>query len=259
MQRTQEWSCDDEVISVIIPAYNNENYLILAVESVLTQTYQDFEIIIIDDRSTDNTLRVAIELASKDSRLKVISNPKNLGVVGSRNKGFAAATGEYIAFLDSDDIWLPDKLEKQIELMERNSFDLCYTAYSFIDADGGEFGKTYNVPESTSFSKMLRENVIGCSTVVVRKNLTNDVKMREEYAHEDYVMWLELLRGGARAGGINEPLVLYRKTEQGRSFNKLNAAKGRFYIYRDFLGLSLPKSIFYFAIYAVNGIIKHYL
>jgi teichuronic acid biosynthesis glycosyltransferase TuaG len=189
----------------------------------------------------------------------VIANPENLGVELSRNKGFDATRGDYIAFLDSDDIWLPDKLEKQFNLINRLSLDLCYTAYSFIDFDGNAVGKPYKVPESTSFENMLKKNVIGCSTVVIRKKLTDTVKMREGYAHEDYVMWLELLRNGAKAGGINEPLMLYRKTDQSRSFNKRKAAKGRFFIYRDFLGLSLPKAIYVFTIYAINGIIKHYL
>jgi len=246
------------MVSIIIPAYNNEVYLGQAAASVLNQTYQDFEIIIIDDKSTDDTLACALGLAKQDSRIKVLANPQNLGVVKTRNNGFAAATGEYVAFLDSDDIWQSDKLEKQLDLMNRMSLDLCYTAYSFIDAAGNKFGKTYHVPENTSFSKMLRENVIGCSTVVLRKSLTDNVKMRDGYAHEDYVMWLELLRDGAVAGGINEPLVLYRKTEQGRSFNKLNAAKGRFHIYHEFLGLNPLKSLFFFTIYAINGIIKHY-
>jgi teichuronic acid biosynthesis glycosyltransferase TuaG len=246
------------MVSIIIPVYNNEVYLVQAVESVLGQTFQDFEIIIIDDCSADDTLAVARRLAVEDSRIKVIANTENLGVVQSRNTGFAAAAGDYIAFLDSDDIWSNEKLEKQITLMERDSLDLCYTAYAFIDADGNRHGKTYHVPESASLSRMLRENVIGCSTVVLRKHLTDTVKLREGYAHEDYVMWLELLRNGVVAGGINEPLMLYRKTEQGRSFNKINAAKGRFYIYHDFLGFSMLKSALLFAFYAFNGIMKHY-
>ena len=246
------------MISVIIPAYNNEEYLIKAVESVLNQTYLDYEIIIIDDCSTDNTLSCANDLAARDIRIHVVSNPENIGVVQSRNKGFNIAKGDYIAFLDSDDIWMPDKLEKQIDLMNSLSLDLCYTAYALINANGNIIGKTSYVPESTSLSQMLRKNVIGCSSVVLRKHITDTVKMREGYAHEDYVMWLELLQSGVRAGGINEPLMLYRKTDQGRSFNKMKAAKGRFYIYRDFLGLSLPKSVLSFTIYAVNGIIKHY-
>jgi len=246
------------MVSIILPAFNNEVYLVKAVESVLAQTYQDFEVIIIDDKSTDDTLACARNLAERDKRIRVIANPENLGVVQSRNKGFSAATGDLIAFLDSDDLWLPEKLEKQIDLMELKSLDLCYTAYSIIDADGKIHGKTYHVPETTSFKKMLKENVIGNSSVMLRKSLTDNVKIREGYAHEDYVMWLELLRNGAKAGGINEPLMLYRKTDKGRSFNKMSAAKGRFHIYRDFLGFDPVKSLLYFSVYAINGAKKHW-
>jgi teichuronic acid biosynthesis glycosyltransferase TuaG len=246
------------MVSVIIPAYNNEVFLVSAVESVLNQTYQDFEIIIIDDKSDDNTLLCAKTFSERDNRVKVISNPENLGVVQSRNKGFASATGEFIAFLDSDDLWMPEKLEKQIKQMEQKQLGLCYTAYSIINADGEQIGKTYHVPRAVTLNDLLKENVIGCSSVVIRHSSTERIKMREGYAHEDYVMWLELLNTGIIAGGIDEPLMLYRKTEQGRSFNKVNAAKGRFHIYRDFLGMSQPKSIYYFIIYAFNGLKKHF-
>ena len=246
------------MISVIIPAYNNDRYLSEAVTSVLRQSYQNFEIFIIDDKSTDNTLSCARAFAEQDYRVRVIANHKNLGVAQSRNIGIEAADGDYIAFLDSDDIWMPDKLERQIAEMEINCLDLCYTAYGFMDAEGNISKKIYHVPQTTSLSEMLKENVIGCSTAVFRKHLSKQAKMREEYAHEDYVFWLELMQNGVCAGGINSPLAHYRKTNRGRSYNKLNTAKGRMHVYRDFLDLSLTKSALSFAAYAVNGAKKHF-
>jgi len=229
------------------------------VESVLRQTYQSFEVIIIDDKSTDNTLAIANALASEDSRVHVIENPINIGVSESRNKGMAVCVGEYIAFLDSDDIWLPDKLERQMQKIQDESFDLCCTAYSFIDGENKPIGKTYRIPEAVSLKRLLAENVIGASTVIFRRDLAREFKMRTEYFHEDYVFWLELLQSGIRAAGINEPLTMYRKTEHGRSFNKKNAARERFKIYRDFLGMGLIMSVLYLAVYGFNGIKKHYL
>jgi len=247
------------MISVIIPAYNAEKYLCESVNSALQQTHRDIEIIIIDDKSSDNTLSIASSLADHDRRVKILSNPQNLGVANARNAGIAAATGDYIAFLDADDIWVPDKLAKQLNKLESEKLDLCYTAYGFIDAEGNPFGKLYRVPEKISFAELLKENVIGCSTVLFRRKLSEHTKMRAEYSHEDYVFWLELLRGGAGAGGIDEPLMLYRKTAGGRSFNKFNSAKNRFKIYRDFLGMRIPASVICLVSYAVHGVKKHWL
>lgn len=247
------------VVSIIIPAYNSGKYLIAAVDSALGQTWQDLEVIIIDDNSSDNTWDIAGGYAEMDSRVVRIKNPKNLGVARSRNKGMAAAKGEFIAFLDSDDVWEEDKLERQIRQMQAKNLELCYTAYSFIDENGKPLGKVYNVPQNLTFDALIKENFIGCSTAVFSRRLAGKFSMRSEYMHEDYVFWLEILGSNVRAGGINHPLVLYRKTVQGRSSNKVRAAGNRFEVYRKFLGMGSLKSIVYFALYALRGIRKHYL
>jgi len=247
------------MVSVIIPAYNSEKYLKQAVQSVLSQTYQNFEIILIDDKSTDNTLGISHFLANQDSRIHVLENPVNIGVAASRNKGMSACTGEYIAFLDSDDIWLPDKINLQMQKIREENLDLCCTAYSFINSETKPIGKTYRIPEVVSLKRLLAENVIGASTVVFRRSLALKFNMRTEYLHEDYVFWLELLQSGIHAAGINKPLTQYRKTEQGRSSNKKNAAHARYKIYRDFLGMSQIMSALYLTAYAFNGVKKHYL
>jgi teichuronic acid biosynthesis glycosyltransferase TuaG len=246
------------MVSVIIPAYNCKRFLQDAVESVLAQTYSDYEIVIIDDASADGTSELARELKDSCKAVRVLTNSDNIGVAKTRNRGIECAGGEIIAFLDADDMWLPHKLERQIELMEEKQLDLCYTSYDFIDEQGNRTNKPYRVPKAVCWKKMLRENMIGLSTVTVRRSAIGDTRMRGEYAHEDYVFWLELMQKGCKLGGIEDTEVLYRRWESNRSGNKKQAAWDRWLVYRDFLALSKIRSCAAFASYAVNGMIKHY-
>lgn len=243
--------------SVIIPAYNCVAYLEQSVQSALEQTTSDLEILILDDASTDHTLSLARALAKKDSRIQIVINDTNLGVAATRNRGIEAAKGEYVAFLDADDLWLPDKLERQYQAIEESGAELCYTAYSFIDSNGCPIRKLYNVPLTVDLQALLRENVIGLSSVLVKRKVLRMVRMQGDYLHEDYVFWLELLRTGVRTVGINQPLMQYRISQSNRSGNKKHAAIERWRIYRSYLGLSRIKSLQYFCSYALRGAIKH--
>lgn len=247
------------MISVVIPAYNAEKTLVESVHTAQHQTVTDLEILLVDDCSQDGTAAVAHTLAQGDPRIRVLRNPRNLGVAASRNNAIKQAAGDYIAFLDADDLWLPDKLEQQLDLMQRAALDLCYTGYSFIDENGVQMRSPYNVPDSVDLQTMLRENVIGCSTAVFRREAIGKIRMRPEYAHEDYVFWLELLNAGCRAGGINRPLMQYRVSPQGRSGNKPKAALGRWQIYRQFLQMGRLRSAWWFTQYSFRGIRKHWL
>jgi teichuronic acid biosynthesis glycosyltransferase TuaG len=243
------------MITIIIPTYNSEHTLEETLSSAMAQSWQDIEILVLDDGSTDNSRQVAQELAALDSRIRLLSNEKNLGVEATRNRGLDLACGEWIAFLDADDVWQPDKLEKQMAHLHQTGGDLCYTGYSFIDRDSRAIRQPYEVPESISFRQILAENVIGCSTALFRKPET--IRFRKGYGHEDYVFWLELLRVGYQAVGINEPLMRYRITQTSRSGDKKRAAKNRWRIYRQFLGLDVFRSAGYFAAYAIRGLRKH--
>lgn len=247
------------MVSVIIPAYNCGRYLEEAVCSALAQTYEELEILVIDDCSTDDTIAIASKIANLDTRIKTIRNDHNLGVAATRNRGIKESAGEYIAFLDGDDAWQPDKLERQLSWLEETQADLCYTAYSFMDEDGLPIRHSYPVPEETSFEVLLRENVIGLSTVLIRRSAIGGVRMRGEFAHEDYVFWLELLGCGIKAVGINEPLTRYRISASSRSGNKRKAAKNRWLIYRKFLKMGRLRSGITFLQYGIRGIKKHYV
>jgi teichuronic acid biosynthesis glycosyltransferase TuaG len=240
-------------VSVIIPVYNGEKYLAQAVLSAIDQTGVPKEILIVDDCSSDRSRQIADELAKEHGDITVFHNSENMGVAYSRNRATQKAQGEYLALLDSDDRWLPCKLERQLALMIGNNLDLCYTGYCFIDQSGARTGDVYPVPEEITLSGLLNENVIGCSTVMMRASVAKQTPMRGDYAHEDYVLWLELLRKGCRFGGLQEATVEYRLTPQSRSAGKLRAAANRWRIYRSFMGMSAMASSYRMANYAFNA------
>lgn len=244
------------LVSIIVPVYNCVRYVKEAINSALNQTMGEFEIIIVDDGSTDGTAAV-ISTFICESRVRLIWHKCNMGVAYSRNEALILARGKFICFLDGDDVWLPDKLEKQLKFIQQWDYDICYTAYDFIDKNGFLCGKTYQVPEKISWKELLYENVIGCSTVMCATELFSDCKFRAEYAHEDYVLWLELLQNGYLAGGLQEVLVRYRLLPKSRSGNKKKAAINRWKIYRKFLGLNLYQAIRAFLLYLYFGIKKY--
>ena len=245
------------LFSVIIPAYQCEKWIEQAILSVQQQTEQNWEIIVIDDCSADQTWELVQKTAAKDKRIRAYRNPQNQGVAESRNRGMALARGKYIAFLDGDDRWLPNKLAAQYQVLSKEKCDVCYASYLYIDENGNKSGKVYDVPRHFSKEDFLKENFIGCSTAVFSKSFADGISLRKEYQHEDYVFWLELLEKGASFCGVKDPLVEYRLLSSSRSANKLQAAKGRWKIYRNFMNFGVCKSLWYQIQYSVRGVRKH--
>lgn len=246
------------MVSIIIPAFNCMQYIEHTVRSVLEQSFQDYELIVIDDASTDRTADVLGRMALQVPRMQLVRNSGNMGVAQTRNRGLQLASGEYIAFLDADDLWMPDKLECQMAYMQRADLDICYTGYSFVDEQGAQIRSAYHVPRTLDMQMLLKENVIGCSTALMRRAAIGNIQMRSEYAHEDYVFWLELMQNSCRFGGIDQPLMQYRISRGSRSSNKRGAAANRWRIYRSFLGMTRAASLSAFASYSVHGIRKHF-
>lgn len=241
-------------MSVIMPAHNAEKYISDAISSVIAQSVTDWELLVIDDRSTDGTTAIARGFSNADSRIRVYSNDENIGVAATRNRGISLARGEWIAFLDSDDLWRPQKLARQLEKAASTGAELIYTSYS-IFRDDPKNGSAYIVPATADHESLLRENVIGCSTVLVRA--AEGMKFSTGIYHEDYAMWLTLLRNGCRAVGCTDVLADWRVSENARSFNKRRAAKMRWTIYRKVEKLPFFKAVRVFAAYTLNGIRKH--
>lgn len=246
------------LVSIIMPAYQCKSTVEESVRSVLSQTYASWELIIVDDGSSDGTAAVLSRLASEDPRIKVITLERNEGVAAARNHAAETSSGEWIAFLDSDDIWLPEKLERQLSLAEKTGADLLYTGASCIGSLSRKTGREFHVPESVTYRSILLRNDLICSTVVVRRELYLKHPMERSDLHEDYICWLSILRDGAAAHGIQEPLILYRISAASKSGNKLKSAGMTWRTYHH-MGLNPIYATWCFFNYSVHGITRYWL
>lgn len=242
------------LVSVVMPAYNCEKFIGQAIQSVLVQRVP-FELIIIEDHSNDKT-REQLEPFLKDERIICIYNENNMGVAASRNKGMELAKGKYIAFLDADDCWTEDKLEKQTELMEQKQAVLSSTGRALMDENGKLTGKKIGIKAEITYKELLKGNVLNTSGVMVLSSVAKKHPMVQDHLHEDYIMWLTILREYGKAYGLDEPLLKYRIMPGTKSANKLKSAKMTFGVYR-YIGCSLLQSVYNFIWYAVKGVIKY--
>lgn len=247
---------EKELVSVIMPAYNAEKYISFAVESVIKQTYKNWELIVVNDCSFDKTKEIVENYITLDSRIKIVSLVTNQGVANARNIALNISNGDYIAFLDSDDIWHEEKINRQLEYIQNQKVDACCSDYSIIN-ENGVLVKDRKVPKKIGFKDLLKENTVILSSVLIKKNSIGNVCFNPNCYHEDYLFWLELLKQNCIFVGLNLDLLCYRVHSGGRSFNKINAAKHRWIIYREFLNLNLMMTWFYFIQYALNGIRKY--
>jgi teichuronic acid biosynthesis glycosyltransferase TuaG len=245
----------DNKVSIIMPSYNSERYIRKSIDSVLNQTYKNWELIIIDDCSPDGSLSMIREYCNMDSRVKLIVNEKNLGVAESRNRGMKAAQFSYIAFLDSDDLWHERKLEVQTTFMQENKAAISFTKYYRINDVDLPIGMVNKIPESVSYYDLLKGNVIAMSTSMIDSRVVEKVNFKK-IGHEDYFFWLKILKNGVSAKGINDKLVYYRVHSTSLSSNKFKAVTYTWHIYRNLLKLNLFECMYYFFIHEFKAVIK---
>ena len=259
------------LVSVIMPAYNSEKYIGQAMESVFAQEGRFLaELIVINDASLDRTREMVEEignrhmddnaLGAEDGCIKCtlvyLENRKNLGVAESRNIGIRQAAGKYIAFLDADDWWSPDKLQKQIEFMEKKDAVLCGTGRELMNPDGTKRNKKIGIPLEITYGMLLGTNSIPCSSVLAKTQIVREFYMCHDELHEDYILWLRIVQKYGKVYGIDEPLLKSRLSEGGKSRNKFKSAKMQYGVYR-YLGYGRLASCYYFVQYAWNGIRKY--
>ncbi len=244
-----------ELVSVIVASYNNALFIEETIESVINQTYTNWEMIVIDDCSSDNSVEIIEKYAQKEPRIKVIINSKNLGVAQSRNRAIKAAVGTYIAFLDSDDVWLPKKLSKQLSLMIKTDTLMSYSSYKTIN-ENSEITGYFIVKREVSYNDLLKTSTIGTLTTIYNAKKLGKFYF-ETKGHEDYVMKLNILKRIGVARGVREPLAHYRILENSISRNKLQAAAWQWKIYRESESLNPIKSLYYFIHYTYNGFTKY--
>ena len=238
-------------ISVIMPAYNAASTIKESIDSVLAQTYCDWELVIVDDCSLDSTNEIAE--AVSDSRIFLIKNSTNLGVASSRNIGISKARGEWIAFLDSDDLWQPVKLERQLDFAKQTGAAITYTATAYIGKSHEQ--KKYILPAKykLQLKDLLRRNIMTCSSVMVKKEHMQPFP--QGFLHEDYAAWIEIVRKTECAYGLNEPLTVYRISETSKSYNRMKSARMNFNAYRH-VGYGVFTAASFSVRYAVHSIVK---
>lgn len=246
---------DNVMVSVVMPAYNCERYIKTSIESVINQTYSNWELIIVIDDSTDDTVNV-VDRYNANPQIHYFVNKKNLGVAKSRNRGALLAKGKYIAFLDADDIWMENKLEVQVKLMEDKQAVLSSVARELMDENGTLTGKIMPIQQEITYKKLLCGNTLNTSGVMIKTEVAKEFPMAQDHLHEDYITWLKVLKKYGIAYGISEPLLKYRFMPQTKSGNKLKSAKMTFGVYRA-MGFNVFQCIFYFVQYAVNGMKKY--
>ena len=231
----------EALVSIVMPAYNCEDFIGITLDSVINQTYQNWEVIVVDDCSTDNTAKLVQEYVKKDNRIKYHKLDKNSGAAVARNKAVDLANGKYMAFLDSDDVWFPEKLTKQIGYMEENAYTFTCTSYTKIDEEGEYLGRTIGVRKQSDYNDILKKNP-GNSTVVYNSEEIGKVKIPNIRKRNDYVMWLSVVKRAGKLYGMEEPLASHRVRKGSLSKKKANLVGYHWKVYREIEDLSFLKS-----------------
>ena len=243
-----------DLVSIIIPVYNAEKFLDETINSVINQSYSNWELLLINDCSTDNSKKVYLKYKN-DKRIIWYDKKQNSGAALSRNKGIELAKGKYLCFLDADDLWDKDKIKKQISFMKKQDCAFSYTGYEFADANGIPSGKKVYIPEKINYQNALKNTTIWTSTVMfdMKKLTKDDIYMPNVYS-EDTATWWKILKNIPYAYGLNEILSFYRRTNNTLSSNKFKAIKRIWNLYRNVEKLSFLKSAYCFCFYALNAV-----
>ena len=245
------------LVSIIMPCYNAERYIAQSIESVLAQTYENWELLITDDSSTDKSVEIISKYSKNDERINVMVPDEHQGIARTRNMSISRAKGRFVAFLDSDDVWYPEKLEKQVNFMLENNLAFTYSSYEVIDCQGNSKNRIVKDAGVMSYKKYLRNTIICCGTVVIDREKTGHFATPIIKTSEDMSLWLSIMRRGFAAYPVPGPLHKYRITPGSASSNKIKAACDVWRVYRKIEKLSLLKSVFNFACYTFNAVKKH--
>lgn len=249
----------EERVSVITPIYNAEKYLRKTLDSILAQTYKDIEIVLVDDCSSDNSANIIKEYMQKHSEIVYFLQEINQGAGAARNKALELATGQYVAFLDSDDIWLPDKVDRQITLMKKMSCPFSYTAIEMINEEDKLLKDKRNIKEICDYKYLLHNTIIATSSVIIDRTILGDFRMPLRRGGQDYATWLMLLRNGCIARGINETLVKYRISSNSLSSNKFKSIKQVWEIQTQDENINKILAAYHIGCFTFNAVKKYFL
>ena len=241
-------------VSIVIPVHNAGRFLDDTIRNILAQTYTDYEVIFVNDASGDNSLEVIRGFADRDN-FRIVDLKESRGAAGARNAGIDEAQGRYIAFLDADDLWEPEKLETQLKFMREKDCAFSFTGYEFADENGVSIDRIVKVPSKLKYRQALKNTTIFTSTVMFdTKKIDKDLIHMPEVASEDTATWWKILKAGYTAYGLNKPLTLYRRSSGTLSSNKVTAVKRVWNLYRNVEGLGFFYSSWCFFFYAVHAV-----
>lgn len=247
----------NELVSIIVPVYNARKFIRETLDCVMAQTYTAWELLLIEDVSTDDTVAVIEEYIrkKKEQRIRMIRQPENMGAARARNRGLEEAKGRYIAYLDADDLWEPEKLQHQLLFMEKNEAAFCFTGYEFADECGVGTGKVVRVPETLNYRQALGNTTIFTTTVMFdTEKIPKEMLEMPVMKSEDTALWWRILRNGYTAYGLDENLVRYRRPGKSLSSNKLEAIRRIWNLYRRAEGMSIPASVWHFCFWALRAV-----
>ncbi len=237
----------NELVSIITPSYNSSSFIEETIDSVILQTYENWEMIITDDLSTDNSVEIIQKYIDKDNRIKLIQLEENSGAAVARNASIKNANGKYIAFLDSDDLWIPEKLEKQITFMKEKNSPFTYSNYNLIDEEGKKLNIIKTPTEKITYRELLKENQIGCLTAIYDQEKLGKIYMPLIRKRQDFGLWLEILKKIKNADKINQDLAIYRVRKNSISSNKIELLKYNYELFNTHQNLTKLTSIYYLA------------
>lgn len=247
----------DELISIIVPVYNAEKLIAETLDCVRQQTYSDWELLLVEDGSSDQSVRVIEEYieATEDHRMKLICQPVNMGAAKARNRGLLEARGRYIAYLDADDLWMPEKLSHELAFMKKKNAAFVFTGYEFADEQGNGTGKIVRVPETLDYKQALKNTTIFTTTVLFdTEKISKELLEMPVIKSEDTALWWKILRNGYTAYGLDENLAKYRRAGKTLSSNKLEAIRRIWNLYRQAEHMGIANSLWHCVFWAARAV-----
>lgn len=245
------------LVSIVTPVYNAERFIAETIKSVQSQTYTDWELLLVNDCSSDSSVAIISKIAAEDPRIRLINLAENSGAAVARNAGLAAANGQYIAFVDSDDCWTETKLADQLTFMQTSGSVFSYTNFALVNEAGDILKEQVNLPERLSYSGLLKNTAIACSTVVIDREAVGDFTMPLVRKGQDTATWLKLMRERQiAADGLDKVLNHYRQVEGSISSDRVGALRRTWHTYRHLEQLPFPKAIYYFSHYVLQAVMR---
>lgn len=247
----------DELVSIIVPVYNAEKFIRETMDCVVAQTYSQWELLLVEDGSSDGTVKAIEEYIreKREPRIRLIMQPENMGAARARNRGLQEATGRYIAYLDADDLWIPEKLEHELRFMREKQAAFAFTGYEFADENGRGTGKIVRVPATLNYRQALSNTTIFTTTVMFdTQKISKELLEMPIIKSEDTALWWKVLRNGYTAYGLDENLVKYRRAGKSLSSNKLEALRRIWNLYRKAEGMGILNSAWHFCFWAFRAV-----